>query len=270
MFLDTFTYFNERELLELRINALKDYVSGFIISEGNRTHRGDPKEYTCLDAIRSLGLPEDMIWVIHTDLPSIEEAPDPWVRERGQRDALVKPLSLLPDNAIFLCSDVDEILNPSKLEVLKDRIHEDPDKILGLSMSMHYGRADMQLSSPTGELFEWRCATVCTVKTLKKYGSITEVRNQPNREFVGKRDGGWHFSWMGDAATRKLKLSSIAEHYLWDTDEVRARCEAFEPLEGHVDMLGRKDHLLTRYPVEDLPREAVKLGRVRKYLLPDG
>jgi len=34
-------------------------------------------------------------------------------------------------------------------------------------------------------------------------------------------------------------------------------------------MLGREDHLLTYYPVEDLPEEVVKLERVKKYLLPD-
>ena len=77
MFLDTFTYFNERELLELRVNALKDHVSGFIIAEGDRTHRGEPKEYTCTETIKELRLPEDMIWVVEVKLPSFEEAPDP-------------------------------------------------------------------------------------------------------------------------------------------------------------------------------------------------
>lgn len=270
MFLDTFTYFNERELLELRINTLKDHVDGFIISEGDRTHRGEDKAFTCLETIKELGLPEDMIWVLQTELPSFEESPDPWVRERGQRDALAKPLSLLPETAIFLCSDVDEILNVSKLETIKQRLTEAPEKILGLSMSMHYGRADRQLQSPTGELFEWKCSTICTVKTLKKYGSITDVRAQPDREFIGCRDAGWHFSWMGDATTRKTKLRSIAEYYLWDTDEVRKKCDKFVPVEGSTDMLGRTDHLLTSYPIKDLPRKAVKLERVKAYLLPDG
>lgn len=269
MFLDTFTYFNERELLELRVNSLKDHVSGFIIAEGDRTHRGEPKEYTCAKTIKELGLPEDMIWVVEVKLPSFEEAPDPWIRERGQRDALAKPLQLLPDNTVFLCSDVDELLNCSKLGVLKEKLQANPEKILGLSMSMHYGRADKQLMSPSKELFEWKCGTVTTVKTLKRLGSITEIRAQPNRDFVGCRDAGWHFSWMGDANARRTKLRSIAEYYLYDTDEVRRRCDDFVPTDGNTDMLGRQDHLLTPYPVEDLPHEAVKLERVKKYLLPD-
>jgi beta-1,4-mannosyl-glycoprotein beta-1,4-N-acetylglucosaminyltransferase len=270
MLVDCFPYFNEKELLELRINVLKDYVDGFIIADADRTHRGEPKEFTCQSTVNQLGLPEELIEVLRVSLPSAEEVADPWFRERGQRDALATALKLFPEDTVFICSDCDEIPNPEKLLEAQEYLKEHNDQILGLNMSMHYGRADMQLCSPTGELFKWPCATICTVKALKKYGSITSVRSQPNRKFLGTLDGGWHFSWMGDVAARKLKLRSIAEYYLWDTEEVRERCEEFEPIEGTVDMLGRQDHLLTSFPVEDLPPEAVKLERVKSYLLPYG
>ena len=58
MLIDAFTYFNEKELLELRIRTLEDHVDGFLITDANRTHRGEDKEFTCLDTIRELGLPE--------------------------------------------------------------------------------------------------------------------------------------------------------------------------------------------------------------------
>ena len=270
MFVDTFTYFNEKELLELRINALKDHVDGFVIAEGDRTHRGDPKPFTLKETIKELGLPSDLIQILEVRLPSQEEAVDPWVRERGQRDALATALKYLPDDTIFICSDCDELPNWECFDDLKAALEQVPTRIFGLNMSMHYGRADLQLFSPEGELFEWRCATVCTVETLKTYGSLTRVREQPKRKFIGCRDAGWHFSWMGTADQRAQKLSSIAEHYIWDHPEVQALCANFVPQEGSTDMLGRKDHLLTRYPIEDLPEEAVKLDRVKRYLLPDG
>lgn len=270
MFLDCFPYFNEVELLELRVNLLKNYVDGFVITEANRTHRGDLKEFSCLDTIRSLGLPEDLIKVIHVELPSAEEVVDPWIRERGQRDALASILTYLPESTVFLCSDCDEIPNPSKFTELISKLCLFPEEIFGLSMSMHYGRADLQLCSPTGEFFNWRCATVSTVKVLKNCGSISSIRAKEGRNFIGDRDAGWHLSWMGDASKRKLKLRSIAEHYLWDSEEVRKLCESFVPKEGNTDMLGRQDHLITSYPIEDLPEGAVKLERVKKYLFPDG
>ena len=35
-------------------------------------------------------------------------------------------------------------------------------------------------------------------------------------------------------------------------------------------MLGRQDHLITSYPVDKLPEAALRIERVKNYLLPDG
>ena len=270
MLLDCFPYFNERELLELRIRTLEDHVDGFLITDANRTHRGDEKNFTCLETIRELGLPEEKIQVLHVELPSFEEVPDPWIRERGQRDALGVGLDLMDDDDIFICSDCDEIANPARFSELLEVVKEEKEKIVRLSMSMHYGRADRQLVSPTGELFDWRCGIVSTVGKFKAFGTLSSMRASTENHYFGERDAGWHLSWMGDSDKRKTKLRSIAEYYIWDRPEVQKLCEDFEPEEGKTDMLGREDHLLTSYPVENLMPEAVKLERVKAYLLPDG
>lgn len=270
MLIDCFPYFNERELLQLRIATLSDYVDGFLITDANRTHRGEPKPFTALDTLRELGISEDNVQVLHVELPSVEETPDPWVRERGQRDALGVGLHMLPDDTVFICSDCDEIANPAKFPALLAAIEENKDKVVRLSMSMHYGRADVQLVSPTGELFDWRCGVASTVGQLKASGTLSAMRATTNNYYFGNRDAGWHFSWMGDADKRKTKLRSIAEYYIWDRPEVQELCEQFEPKEGNCDMLGREDHLLTSYPVGDLPEQVVKIEAVKKYLLPDG
>ena len=53
----------------------------------NRTHRGEPKEFSCVNSLRELGIPEERSKFSMLNY-LIEEAPDPWIRERGQRDAL--------------------------------------------------------------------------------------------------------------------------------------------------------------------------------------
>lgn len=268
MLIDCFTYFNEVELLKLRYEVLKDHVDGFIIAEADKTHRGDPKPFSLEEVLEKENIPSHNIFIVRALLPSKEEVEDPWVRERGQRDALAEALKKLPEDTIFICSDCDELPNPSYFDEIKEYLASHPNKICGLDMSMHYGRADLQLCSDKGEVFNWRCATACTINTLLKLGSITEIRNQQDRYFIGDRDGGWHFSWMGGVEKRKTKLSSIAEHYIWDTPEVQSLCESFVASKGNLDMLGRKDHILTDYPVENLPPEVFKIESVYTYLFP--
>ena len=43
MIIDAFTFFNEKELVQLRIKYLNDVVDNFVIVEGNFTHTGKKK-----------------------------------------------------------------------------------------------------------------------------------------------------------------------------------------------------------------------------------
>lgn len=42
---DCFTFFNELDLLELRLAELYNYVDYFVIVEADKTHSGKPKEF---------------------------------------------------------------------------------------------------------------------------------------------------------------------------------------------------------------------------------
>ena len=42
--IDTFMYFDEDMILDIRLNTLSKYVSKFIICEANYTHKGIPKK----------------------------------------------------------------------------------------------------------------------------------------------------------------------------------------------------------------------------------
>ena len=45
MLIDAFLYFNEKELVELRIKYLKDIVDFFVVVEANITHQGKKKDW---------------------------------------------------------------------------------------------------------------------------------------------------------------------------------------------------------------------------------
>lgn len=275
MLFDCFLYFNEKELLELRIQMLKDVVDGFIITDADRTFKGDPKPFTCVDTIRELGLPEDKIQVLHVELPSPELAPSPWLREFAQRDALAVGMRMTPPDSAFFFSDVDEIPKPSALLEAVEIARKDPTRCVRLSMPMMYGRADMQVTDANKKPMSWTCGTVVLHEHLDK--TLSDIRRNPNDVIVGNCDAGWHLSWMGDAERLKRKLTSFSHcyddipnaHAPAYSEEMLEFLDNYKPVEGGTDPLGRKDHLLTPYPHDLLPPEAFKLERVKEYLLPD-
>ena len=270
MIIDCFPYFNEKELLELRYNVLKDYVDYFFVADANFTHAGEPKDFTCVETLKELGIPSDQVQVFHVELPSGESVQDPWVRERAQRDSLSVPLGMMPADTIFISSDADEITNPEIIPEIKKAIETEYVKVKKLSMSFHYGRADMQVTHENGEPYWWDMPIVDTVKGLQEFGTLSELRASKDSYVIGDKNAGWHLGWMGDAERRKTKLSSIAEHYAWNKPEIRQKIDEFEVRPGNTDMFGREDHILAPYPVEKLPPEALTIERVRKFLLPDG
>ena len=278
MLFDCFLYFDEKELLELRINILKDIVDGFIITDGNRTFKGDPKPFTCVETLKELGISDENIQVLHVELPSKEDIANPWAREYAQRDALGVGMRMCPPDSVFFFSDVDEIPRPKALLEAVELAKADPKRCVRLSMPMFYGRGDLRVRDPQGDGTKapdnWTCGTVVLHEHLEQTPS--QIRMNPNDIVVGNCDAGWHFSWMGDKERMKRKVTSFS-HCYDDVPNAVAPCDSEDMLEhlenykaqaGGTDPLGRTDHILEPYPHELLPPELFKLDRVRNYLLP--
>lgn len=278
MLFDCFLYFDERELLELRINILKDIVDGFIITDGNRTFKGDPKPFTCVETLKELGISDENIQVLHVELPSKEDIANPWAREYAQRDALGVGMRMCPSDSVFFFSDVDEIPRPKALLEAVELAKADPKRCVRLSMPMFYGRGDLRVRDPQGDGTKapdnWTCGTIVLHEHLEQTPS--QIRMNPNDIVVGNCDAGWHFSWMGDKERMKRKVTSFS-HCYDDVPNAVAPCDSVDMLNhlenykaqaGGTDPLGRTDHILEPYPHELLPPELFKLDRVRNYLLP--
>lgn len=278
MLFDCFLYFNEKELLELRYEILKDVVDGFIITDANRTFKGDPKPFTCVETLRELGIPEDKVQVLHVELPSKEEILNPWMREYAQRDALAVGMRMTPPDSVFFFSDVDEIPRPDSLLEAVEQAKQNPERCVRLSMPMFYGRADLRVINPDGKPDEapnnWICGTVVLHQHLEQ--SLSQIRMNVNDIVVGDCDAGWHFSWMGDAERLKTKVQSFSHCYddipnsvaPANSKEMLDFMDSYRATAGATDPLGRTDHILIDYPHESLPPELFRIDRVRSFLLP--
>ena len=264
--------------MELRYEILKDVVDGFIITDANRTFKGDPKPFTCVDTLRELGIPEEKIQVLHVELPSKEEILNPWVREYAQRDALAVGMRMTPPDSVFFFSDVDEIPKPESLLSAVELAKQDSERCVRLSMPMFYGRADLRVVNPAESKAKapnnWICGTVVLHSHLDQ--TLSQIRRNENDLVVGDCDAGWHFSWMGDRERLKTKVQSFSHCYddipnsvaPADSQEMLDFMDSYHASAGSTDPLGRTDHILIDYPHESLPPELFRIDRVRSFLLP--
>ena len=127
MIVDCFPFFNETDLLEIRLNALAPYVGRFVLCEMPITHSGKPKPlYFDANKERFKNFPITHISV--EDNPKyvlkpgrygkrINDSHTAWRREHYQRECLMQGLEDLAPDDMILISDMDEIPNLENFNV---------------------------------------------------------------------------------------------------------------------------------------------------------
>lgn len=304
--IDFFPYFDQtgKELLQLRINVLKDYVTKFIICESNKTHSGLPCEYMLDQRISELGLPRDKIEIIQLTIPEDDKLPVELIdvfncyennknhdsirartRERLQKDSLLQTIDKYSDNTLFLISDSDEIINPIYLDWLSNTVLNYPDYIIKVPLVHLEGRADLRVYKVDGSPKLWDGGMfMCTKQHLKR-ATPTQIRSNVDNPFnishlhqdgIRVEDMGWHFSWMGGAEKRNIKRKSFT-HYN-DTfsfikgnkysGEEMDKLHNEDPKVGSMSPSGEIDTVLQNYPIEELPEQLFYFNTIKEYLLP--
>lgn len=111
MVYDCFTFFNELDLLEIRLNVTKDVVDRFVLVEAGETHAGRPKPMMFAEnRARFATFADRIAYVAVERFPSV--CTTDWARENWQRNAISKGLEGAQDGDAVLISDLDEIPRP--------------------------------------------------------------------------------------------------------------------------------------------------------------
>jgi len=202
MIYDIITYNGEKELFDIRLNILSNYVDKFVVVEFDETFSGKPKhkrfiqdwhkelsqftnkiEYAYLrklDYKRYEALAE-----ISPNVP--KNGPAHWKQEFCQKEAIKDILFDLEDDDIVYIGDVDEIWDPTMTI-------EGPSK-LKLKVYSYY------LNNRSNEEF-WG-TIVAQYKDIKdKCLNHLRTNDLPKTE----KEYGWHFTSMGGAEKVKKKL----------------------------------------------------------------
>ena len=225
MIYDGFTFFNELDLLELRLNELSDIVDKFIIVESHYTHTGKEKPLYYKENKERFAKFSDKIIHIVVDMEGEPDSSlDPWDRERNQRDSIAKGLVGCSDDDIVCVSDVDEIPRSEKLAEYSVK-----DGLVCLEQDLHYYSIDMRCEE------KWNWFKILPYSMLKNM-TPCQVRYTEAPKTV--KNAGWHFSFLGDIDMIIKKIESFA-HHEYDNDHFKNRERIKEAIKNKVDVFER-------------------------------
>lgn len=250
MVYDCIPFFNELDILKLRLHILNPIVDKFVIEEATVTFSGEPKEL-CFEKNKAMFqefLPK--IQYIVVDNSPVDTTTH--LRDKFQKNALIQGLGEAGENDVIILSDVDEIPNP---ETLKRVIAEfDADKVYHFAQRMFYCFLNMEemsgnLLSITGEFpgigrRMWLGTKVFGKRSIPENG-IIELREASVTApgAVRVADGGWHFGYMGSSRETDVskrigtKVVAAAHQEYNDQDLLR---EASDRLILGQDIFGRE------------------------------
>lgn len=228
---DCFMFYNEIDILEIRLNELYDVVDKFVLVEARETHAGKPKPLYFLQYKDRLAKFLDKIeHIVVNNFPHIitkstdinEVTFKAHERDHYQRDYIMNGLVNCNNNDIILISDVDEI--PRK-EVIKQY-----DGIRALEQDMYYYNFNCKAD------IKWSLAKILSYGDLRKT-TPTQVRNS-NQTTIS--NAGWHFSYFGgiDNVLAKIEASAHQEN---NTDYIKNKETLSRLIFFRQDIFGREN-----------------------------
>lgn len=241
---DCFTYFNEEQLLKLRLETLWDSVDYFVICESMLTFTGKPKSIN-FNSENFKKYLHKIRYLLIKDSDFYSE--DPWVYEAYQRNYLMHGLHDAKDHDWIIVSDVDEIPNPEALTQFNPNKYIKAN-LLQTAYVYYLNNQVMRGDSP----FIWSPPTMTTYENLKhifkcperlrNYKGGTDIFRGIRKTWAKWRaqkisNGGWHFTWMGGVERVLLKMQSYS-HQEFNTPENRLPHVIEQRIRTGGDVLG--------------------------------
>ena len=233
---DCFMYYDEDQLLDLRLNILNKYVDKFVITESKFTHSGkvkernfDIKNFTKFkDKIKYFYIEKepDNIFEISTqdseDKKNEKKILNAMTRDNFQRNCLSRGLGEAQDEDLIILSDIDEIPKLDKLDLKNIK-----DNILLFEQKMFYYKFNLLYPK-----LLWFGSKACKKKKFlypqwlrnikgKKYPFWrfdTIFSKKKYREIHLIKDGGWHFTNIRKPEELHNKMINFAHHFEYENN----------------------------------------------------
>jgi len=235
---DCFMFYDEKTLLDIRLNILNEHVDYFVIVESRYFHNGVKRQLK-FNIDNYTKFKDKIIYITHDEQSDKLKTLGPHdseneksyklifnahIRENDQRNKIIEGLTSANSKDLILISDVDEIPNLENLN-LKDIKNE----ILIFEQNIFYYKLNRYLPN-----FKWFGTKACIKKNLicpqwlrniksNKYSfyridTIFSDTKYINKKYI--KNGGWHFSNLKNASDIELKLKSYLHHHDYESEEL--------------------------------------------------
>ena len=232
---DCFLFFNENDLLEIRLNELNDVVDYFVIFESQFTFTKKDKPFN-FDINKVQEFKDKIIYIKNNDFI---KSPNPWEMEKYQRNKLFEGLKNAEDNDLIILSDLDEI--PKKEAVINAfyMCYNKKIKYIRFYLKVfRYAFNNIMESQDGGGPIACRKEDISSMEELRhKHKGTSSIK-----------DAGWHYSYMMsiEQMIYKLKSYSHQEYNKWPNNDpvfMQERIKKGQSTFSHEEQSFRLIHL---------------------------
>ena len=241
MIYDTFTFFKELDLLEIRLHELADVVDKFVIVEADRTQSNQPKPFYYeenKDRFRDYW--DKIIPIKSYNTERFWSESDQFCIDNATRDMVLTEVQYANDDIIII-DDSDQIPRAS---VIKNYAYTGPVRLA--MMESYYYFNCMHYNGIAG----------CSASQIWKYGEIPNRASQVRAFMPGLvntivPDAGWHFSYLGGIEAIKQKVRAGSHWKECGTPEFLDEVHLTQSLSAGGDLFNRAGYEITVMPLDD-------------------
>jgi beta-1,4-mannosyl-glycoprotein beta-1,4-N-acetylglucosaminyltransferase len=271
MVIDCFTFFNELDLLEVRLQELYDNIDKFVIVEAAVTQSLlDKPFYFEENKDRYKKYLDKIVHIKIEKNECVNNDGNLWKMENFQRNYITKGVNSLGLNLhdIILISDLDEIPRKQSIQALKLVFSQEESQSPTLcSLELDFFAYYLNLKASNRS---WVGTAACNFGTFKQY---TPQSIRASKDYYPRlTNAGWHFSWLGGYEKVYEKSLSCIEPFdkskLPSLEEFRQHFEDFK-FSGnkffiHLEQLDKKETPFSRIEIDEYFPQSI-LDNLNKY-----
>lgn len=247
MIYDCFIFFNELDLLELRLNVLNSVVDKFVIVEATKTFQFKDKPlYYQENKERFKEFESKIIHVVVDKYPDFWtnfRKPITWDYENYQRNQIKKGLKACKRKDVVIVSDLDEIPKPEKIIEYKDfkGVKNFEQYFCQFYFNYRLNKSNQKYPIVNREgVFYW-CGSV--MMHYKDFVSAQDARSYiidpvKGRSSISISKGGWHFTYLGNIEHVITKLKSFS-HSEFNNDYHADKQRIINSVKNKTDIFDR-------------------------------